>query len=326
MLALISVSGFAQESEQQMRARLKSEASRALISGDYATLERLSAAYRDKRSRTPSGLWKLSFFSAGIYEAVEQQTKAGGGSAVDALLLTTRSWQEAYPTSPSAKVATAQIMHARAWQIRGDGSADSVPPGAWEPFRNGVEETRKYLESVRSTATADPSWYCLMASIAREQAWPLSRFDAFVDELLDRHPYYYPAVFCAAEYLSPRWHYQGANAIERFADRAVDKTRGEDGKALYARIYWALSRTSADQRVVGEGFSVWPKMKAGFEDLIARYPDPWNLNHYAIYSCLAGDQLKFSALLKGIGDQLLPDAWPGDTLELCRAWAARTST
>jgi hypothetical protein len=74
--------------------------------------------------------------------------------------------------------------------------------------------------------------------------------------------------------------------------------------------------------VVGKNFSVWPKMKVGFEDLIARYPNDWNLNNFAIYSCMARDKPKIVELLKKIGGRFLDSAWSEGVMEFCTKFAS----
>ena len=227
-----------------------------------------------------------------------------------------------YPKSPSAMVANGLIMQERAWMIRGHGYANTVSPEAWVAFGKAIEEVRKYFETIKGDASADPGWYCEMANIAKAQHWNRARFDNLLSELLDRHPYYYQALFCMVEYLGPSWYYENAGSIERFADQVVQKTEAEDGKSLYARIYWfMIDPPYADPSIVGENFAIWPKMKVGFEDLVSRYPDAWNLNNFAVYSCMAHDKKKTAELLTKIGNLPMISAWPEHLFGYCRKFA-----
>ena len=64
----------------------------------------------------------------------------------------------------------------------------------------------------------------------------------------------------------------------------------------------------------------WSKMKAGFEDLIARYPTPWNINGYASLACQANDKGAFIKLLpKLTPEDIRDEAWvSGYNLENCK--------
>ena len=53
-------------------------------------------------------------------------------------------------------------------------------------------------------------------------------------------------------------------------------------------------------------------MKAGFEDVVARYPDQWNYQNYAHFTCQAGDSKTLDALLsRHVHEPILAAAWSG---------------
>ncbi len=55
----------------------------------------------------------------------------------------------------------------------------------------------------------------------------------------------------------------------------------------------------------------------------ARYPSEWNINMFAYYSCMAGDEKKTKALISVIGDNPLLSQWGADanrTFKNCKAW------
>ena len=326
VLLTASSDGLSQQNNDELAVRqnVKAEVSRAFAAGDIEQLEKLSSTYLATRARTPSGLWKLTLFYSATRDLIERQLEVQGGTFGDPVAKTGQAWLKKYPASPAAQVVRGQAMQIRAWRIRGYGYANTVSPEARVAFAKAIEENRKYFEAVKNTASADPAWYCEMADIAKAQHWSRARFDGLLSELLDRHPYYFQAVFCMAEYLSPRWHYENSEAIERFVDQVVGRTSAEDGKSMYARIYWFMnSATNLDPQIVGPNFRVWPKMKAGFDDLIARHPDPWNLNHFALYACAAGDKTKLTELMTKIGAHPLRSVWPGSSFERCKASASR---
>ncbi|PZV16403.1 MAG: hypothetical protein DCF22_05445 [Leptolyngbya sp.] len=69
----------------------------------------------------------------------------------------------------------------------------------------------------------------------------------------------------------------------------------------------------------------WKKISQGFEDIVARYPDAWNLANYARFACLAEDKAKSKALLNqslmdklasGLVDEL-PEAYPSINFSAC---------
>lgn len=269
--------------------------------------------------RTPSGLWKLNVFYMGIRAAISQVPEPGSRFFAG-LESKTKAWSEAYPASPSAHIAHSMVLLEHGWYFRGTGYASSVPPEAWEPFRRYVKLARENLERHKAIAAVDPGWYEAMLTVARAEGWNRREFDALLNEALDREPYSYHTYFAAVEYLLPHW--QGsAEEVEQFAQQAVARTRAQEGESLYARIYWAASQGFGND-LLFRSSTVWPRMKAGFEDVIARYPDVWNVNNYARFSCLAGDKQKARQLLTKIQAAPVVEAWqPVSLFVRCQRWA-----
>ena len=92
---------------------------------------------------------------------------------------------------------------------------------------------------------------------------------------------------------------------------------------MYARIYWFASQREFDNDLFRGSKAMWPKMKAGFDDVIRRYPDAWNLNHYAKFACLAGDRSKTREVLAKLPGEPIASAWePASLLAECRRWSS----
>jgi hypothetical protein len=148
------------------------------------------------------------------------------------------------------------------------------------------------------------------------------QFESLLKEGLDRELYSYQTYSMALEYLLPKWHGDLVE-IENFAQQAVSRTAREEGTSLYARIYWSAAQTQFGNELFAKSLAFWPKMKLGFEDVITRYPDAWNLNNYAKFSCLAGDKQKTPELITRIEGSVIADAWdPVFLFAQCRAWSS----
>ncbi len=92
---------------------------------------------------------------------------------------------------------------------------------------------------------------------------------------------------------------------------------------MCARIYWSATQGDFQCDLFSESLARWPRMKSGFDDIVARYPDDWNLNNYAKFACIAHDKQTTRALLKRIGDNVVPEAWsPAELFQTCKDWAA----
>jgi hypothetical protein len=311
-------------SEMQDRAIIAGAARQAFLRGDFAQLESVSHSFRTTKSRTSSGLWKLTLFYAGIATGIDAQAGAQPRDAAFRELedRTTR-WAEQYPGSPSAHISKSMVHIAHAWAHRGGGFAPTVRPEAWAPFHKYISLARQNLEAHKSVAAADPRWYETMLTVARAEGWERHEFDSLLNEALEREPVFYQTYFLALEYLLPKWH-GGTREIEAFAQEAVRRTSEQEGRGMYARIYWFASQTQFQNDLFNESFVAWSRMKEGFEDVIARYPDAWNLNNYAKFACLARDRKKARELMKRIESTVVVEAWQPQSLQQrCSDWAFR---
>ena len=291
-----------------------------MLAEDLDKLESLSGRFLREKSRTSSGLWKLTIFYAGIYAACSDVAK-DNEQAWTSLEQHAQAWAEKYPQSPSAHISVSVVSMCHAWAIRGRGYANTVPPEAWEGFHRYIALTRDNLMVHKAVASVDPAWYQEMLFVAAHQGWPRSEFDSLLTEALQREPYYYQTYFAAMAYLLPKWH-GSIDDIERFANDAVERTKQDEGRSMYARIYWSVSQGQFRGRLFQESRADWPKMKAGFDDILARYPDRWNINNYAWFACLAGDRATTKALLPRVGETPLEEVWkPAASFGRCRMWA-----
>ncbi len=318
----ILVNGAQAASEMEERAAIITSAKLAFRQGDFAQLEDMSRTYRTTKSRTPSGTWKLSMFYAGIGAAISTQVSPSGREAVFSDLENrAMTWAKRFPDSPSAHIMLSEIYIKHAWAYRGNEYADAVKPEAWVSFRKYISLAKQNLEAHKSVAAVDPAWYTTMISVARNESWERDKFDKLLSEALDHEPLFYATYFSALEYLLPKWH-GGIKEIDVFAQNAVQRTSKEEGKSMYARIYWYASQSEFGNELFTESKARWPQMKGSFDDVIAQYPDAWNLNNYAKFACLAGDKPKAGELLKRIRPNIVIEAWePQSLLQGCAKWA-----
>lgn len=288
-------------------------------SEQFDKLEALGARYRESQSRTPSGLWHLGDYYSGLYSVFDALDTAPIFWQMKERAV--KNWMVAYPDSPAAHLMYANMLISHGWQIRGVGYADMVKPENWQPFFDYLELAREHLLEHEDIASQDPEWFFLMARIARAQGWPNKDFVAMIDEGLRRHPGYYPLYFETVEGLLPKWG-GSVEDIEAFALDAVARTKSTEGYTLYARIYWYASQTQFKDRLFDETRVDWPTMRQGIDDVLAQYPDNWNINNFAYFACLAKDRGKTAELMARIEIPLIRDVWrSGQTYRACKALA-----
>ena len=123
---------------------------------DYAALNAMETEFRKTRSRTSSGIWKLSVF----HWRVLAELGSKKGDCQDRSADFFKGWFAASPDQPAPYIARAAVLEDEAWCLRGDGFANSVSQEAFEGFAAKVDEAGKLLADHRRIASVDPPLLC----------------------------------------------------------------------------------------------------------------------------------------------------------------------
>jgi hypothetical protein len=305
--------------ELEDRRAIRERVSGLFMHEQFDELERMARQFRATQERTSSGLWKLTLFYSAINDTADGgDQKAQYRESIEAKAL---RWANAYPGSPTPHIAYAMILVGHAWMFRGSGWSDDVKQESWKPFQEYLARAAKYLWEHKDIADADPRWYETMLTIARAENWERQRFDKLVSEATERHPYFYQIYFAAIDYLTPKWH-GSKEQIEAFANFATGKTAAREGVGMYARVYWYVAQVQYRSGLFVESAVVWDKMKQGMDDVLARYPDQWNINNFAHFACLAWDGRAARELIERMQGAPIPQAWDSAAqYEQCKTWA-----
>jgi hypothetical protein len=210
-------------------------------------------------------------------------------------------WRKAYPQSTAANLAEAFYYIQNAYVFWGQ--AWSGPGPNDRPWHlEQLNEARVILDGMEDKHRNDPEWWSARIQVAALEAIDRSEFEKLLNEGLRRHPGYFPIYFKASEY------YRSNAQLDAFITKSVEMTRAAWGDMLYARMHWNLRR---DDMFVS-GRTDWQRMKRSFETLVAKYPDPWNLNNFAKFACIAGDAPTTADVMKRIEGKVAIEAWGGD--------------
>jgi hypothetical protein len=318
-IAVLPAMRGASADELEDRRTIADETVTLLKSEDFAKLEELADIYRRTQSRTSSGLWKLTLFYSGLSMGChDEKPDSPAWVTIEQRM---GKWVQQYPDSPTSHLAYAKMLINHAWSYRGCGYADEVKEENWKPFYDYVGQARSYLEAHKAVAAKDPRWYELMADVALAQGWSDRQFSGMIEEGLEKSPGFYELYFSAIDFYTPKWG-SSSRKIEKFARQSVERAREAEGEGLYARIYWYASQTQYDERLFWESRVDWPEMKKGIDDVLAHYPDQWNINNFARFACMAQDQAKTKELMDRIEGEPLWEAWRRvDNFDQCKAFA-----
>lgn len=292
------------------RDRIFEESRNSYLNMNFNRLEELSNKFRTDKSKVSTGTWKLTIFYAGVWEGVKNKKDLFKESTWLKNEEITSEWIKQYPNSPAAHITYGSILSYHGWAFRGDDYAANVPEGAWTPFYKYQELAYQYLIKYKNISSIDPTWYDRILFIEKSQGLKKDEMYKIFLEGTNREPYFYESYFHFADILLPKW-YGSLKELEEFADLAVTKTKSIDGNIAYARIYMHVGESYPN--IFVNTNASWPKLKVGFDEMIEKYPDNWNLNLYAKFACQAGDYKAMTPLMKRIESNPDIDAWNRST-------------
>ena len=320
--------------QESLFYEITNNAKKAFGADNFAELDERSLLLRKERRRLATGNWQLSTLHIGILsDTRSDMLKLSTLKEKDARLSITEEklklWIRNHPKSAIAPILLSDLYVDRAFLFRGTGMANTVTSDGWKNFESNIQLARQTLEKYKSVSAVDPYWYAQAITIARLQGgWPPESVAAILEEGFNKEPLFHDTYLAYATYLSPLW---GGSmiALEGFADSIVKRTQSTEGKAMYARIFWGVYDGGFPRGIFVPN-TIWPKMKAGFEDLVKSYPSAWNRNGFAKFACMNGDVKTVQTFFDShsassefrLGDQLQKQLWPNDYFEKCRSWAA----
>jgi hypothetical protein len=289
-------------------------ANAAFWNDDFAKLDRMYDEMLAGNVRALDGTSMIHPFTQ-VFE------QAGSSPVFEA---TMARWAQVSPNSKLRPLAMAVRWEGDAWRARGGAYASETPGEAMQIFSERLRRATKALADAEPEGKNSPIWYWVALIVAGSSERPAAQFDALFDESVTRFPYYQPLYYTRMNYLLPQWG-GDYEAVDRFVKAAVARTSATEGEAFYAWLYMDVAtKTRGDLFEVT--LATWPRMKKGFEDMIARHPDPYNKNLFATWACRARDKETTARLLTELGPQArLGEASPGITTESCRRFAL-TST
>jgi hypothetical protein len=304
LLLMIPVCGFSSDRAFERYALVYHE---KLMNGEFEQLEKDAESARKEKTTISDGQPLLSaiyggisgceFLSCSFPKTLVEWRKKGE-------ILS--EWIKKYPESKTAKIGYAVYYVELGWFYRGGGYSNTVSSESFVLFRENLKIAEEMLNKLPSDIKADPGWSYGMLVVGLSQGWVEEEFDRIYGAAVKRNPEYIPFYFLKAAYMEPKW-YGSLVQFNKFVDGVVENTAPVLGDQMYARLHWSGSGTN----LFRSGRTDWSRMKKGFDEILANYPDGWNVNNYAKFACLAGDKEQLAKLLLQI-EVPLRAAWFND--------------
>lgn len=280
---------------------------------DPRLLERLIDGWNTPSCVMADGRPRLQAFSGAFYQVFARDWEGS--------LLRIKELKKQYPHHAFVALLEAEYWLSYAWYARGTGYSNTVTEEGWKLFKERLAKAYRVLYDSREYASTNPVWFEQLLDVMSLQERPYKERVKIFRFGIDRFKTYYPLYFSMLNHSLPKWG-GSWKLVESYANWSVKVSDKADGQTMYARLYWAVGQgLSADKDLFEGTYASWPKMRKGFEDMMARYPSSnWNLNNFAHFACLAGDKATYRKLHKQIGRNIMRKAWNSQSeIDLCNA-------
>jgi len=288
-----------------MRDAIGCDAQRAFETEDFSTLEAMFDSYSKSLGDLPDGGSRLDGVIGGVdnlfyYRSVDWMQELGKVS----------DWRRAYPNSVTPDLVEAMIFQDWAWAARGGGYANTVSAQALAVFLYRMEMAAATLQETKGRAATSPLWYELSLQVGIAQAIGLEQLRAIYDQGSTKFPGFRPLYRQMLRALMPRW-FGSYQQVEKFIMDVHAKTQDPYRNEVYARLWWAYASLERDDINIFEKTEVsWPIMKAGFKDMLERYPrSDFLFNAFANAACQVDDVADYVDLRPILKRRMSSTAW-----------------
>jgi hypothetical protein len=289
-----------------VRKQCQEDVGKALIEGDFKSLDALSQSLCKGRSRLADGSPMLLIFFHELSELPVNKSETAWKEHLTIL----QRWVDSQPNSLTAKLALSNAYR-RKFYGRSSSSDD-------------LQKSLELLVAAEKMPEKSPELYRQLLYLGGLLNWDRAKIEALFKKGVSIDPTYYGLYFAKASFL----HDRGApGEWIKFAEEAVEATKKDEGYTLYARIVWNISGDSYYWSASEEFFRnhkiSWEKLKQGFQDLELRHPNALrNINAYCRFACSAGDQKLAKELFDKIGSRWDPGIWRAiGTFQHWKQWA-----
>lgn len=289
------------------------DAQRAFETEDFATLEEMLHPKDRKLVTFDDGSTRTEGAIAG-FDALLQNVDAPGPT-----LSLLAKWRREFPLSDAPDLIEALLFRNWAWRARGEGYANTVSPQGWAAYRMRVEMADAALTDAADKPQHSPAFYPLAITVGLDRSTDRGQLRRHVDFSMEDFPEYYPTHRAMLRALLPRWG-GTYEQIDDYVQQTLDKMPAEKRPEMYARLYTTVESVEGDEvDPFLDTFAEWPRVKAGYQDMLARYPrSDWLRNLYARMACRAKDAAAYRAVMSEIENAVAPEAWAGKySVEKC---------
>lgn len=268
---------------------------------NFQALETAANQARESKERFKDGSWKL----AHLYASLACDETAAETIWQDHEKILT-DWLKQFPQSITAHVAQGDFLTQYAWQARGTGYLNEVPPEALQLMDERFKQARTLLDHAGTLPTKCPGLWASLMNLAPGQSWTKAEFAKVFEEAKAIEPQYFEHDLAQARFLMTRW--QGDEGDwEAAAEKEISRVGGL-GPESYVRVI--MDQRGYYDDIFNETKASWSKSQTGFEMMRKKYPESIELlNAYARLACIAEDRPTALRLFEEIDNRATLSQW-----------------
>jgi hypothetical protein len=289
---------------------------RSYAVSDFERLEQSLKELAQSKDFFPDGTPKSRVVYSFINEVVRNHRERTFPVTAEVLA----KWRTAAPDSQFVLLADAALLFREAWDARGNGTASSVSPQAWELFGSKLGQAEQKLLGVATWVQDTPVWSESMLTVTWTEQGVQTDWRQVFAAAVKRWPRDVRLYTFATRRLMPKWG-GSWDLLESYVDASAANVEAIEGRSYYARLY-----SDIGDEIVNDPQAIqWPKLKKAFHDLLQRSPTAYFKNRYASFACFARDKAAFRDALKYMPkDERYDKPWlVGHSYEACKLWASR---
>jgi len=304
--------------EGAIRRTIMEQSEKLFMDGKFDELEKMAESFRANDAKTPSGVWKIDLIYK-PFSSCECHTNHEKSDDHELMLRTAKKYAEKYPSSPTPLIIQSEILYKYAWEGRGYGWTRDVEPQQWKLFRERLEQAEQVLADNLEVVARDPAGPALMTKILSMSSIADAEFLDWIATASEFTPAYPPLYFNAMHVYYPNWR-SSPDVIEAIAKGAVQVSRADEGRALYARIYLHAWFEYGNE-LYGATRVNKEYLRDAVFDLLKRYPDRYNFEMFGKMACSLEDWQMAAPIFHRLQELVVEEyPWNGDiTYQGCRS-------
>jgi hypothetical protein len=299
-------------------------------------MEQIAAPFRTAQQKTSSGSWRLEFYYDGLRQAV--MLRYGFPDKEIQFRKLFDEWEAQRPPAATPYIVKAYILKSmivskqrtlQSWGPIERQNGKAVHPEIREleaDLARRQNELMQFTIAPNTIAETDPGWYDVKLSTLGNSCAPFAQIWKVLEEGSQKFPDYYQLYRSTLNAGLQCQEIEPGTLMQRLVTLATDRTKNIKGSGTYARLYWGASFYAGNGVLQGSGID-WVRMKSSIDDILSQYSEPWNINHFAKFACLAGEAKTAQDLLPRAQEQVVASVWSRDIeIDDCVSWAMSSAT